>query len=514
MEAAEDNNNNINPPPSPTTEHNININNDNININPEQQQETFSICSYASDQDFSISQLNQSNTTTPFNPNPNFTPLLGKRRKSKPIRYYNPEIVLDTKTSKTVNGALDSTSNGLSSPKGSSSRKNVKSPIESSPAMIRAQEVRSSLGTEHPSCIKLMVKAHLDSTTGGYWMGFSHQWARMYLSKTDREMLIEDEDGEIYQIKYNSDKSGLSAGWRKFATGHNLLEGDALVFHLVDPFKFKVYIIRANDLNEVDGALGLLNLEARTPQSDTPTPTTKKSKRPKEVPIDMVRKKNKLSTPPSQIIINPMEQSGNDSEEVGSEVLEGSRPSKPDLSFPELNSFKDFHIMVNGVCIDSELPDDVRMNYYELCNVRKEILHDSLSGKNTYPKLVAGMIGEIVNIANEIKNCKITTTKEELEAWDTSMKSFSLLGMKVEFLRDRIRAILRLMFESEGALGIQKYMEAKIAHKRVEDEITSVTEKLVELEESSRQLQGIMDGLQHEAGIHEVKFLELVHAPW
>lgn len=39
-----------------------------------------------------------------------------------------------------------------------------------SPVMIRADEVQSSLGTEHPSCMKTMVKTHVDF---GYWMVMS-----------------------------------------------------------------------------------------------------------------------------------------------------------------------------------------------------------------------------------------------------------------------------------------------------------------------------------------------------
>lgn len=43
----------------------------------------------------------------------------------------------------------------------------MKSAVGSSAVMIRAREVQSSLGTKHPSCVKEMVKAHVDA---GYWM--------------------------------------------------------------------------------------------------------------------------------------------------------------------------------------------------------------------------------------------------------------------------------------------------------------------------------------------------------
>ncbi|PWA67275.1 Vegetative incompatibility protein HET-E-1 [Artemisia annua] len=66
------------------------------------------------------------------------------------------------------------------------------------------------------------------------------------------------------------------------------------------------------------------------------------------------------------------------------------------------------------------------------------------------PKLVAGMIGENVSIAAKIKNTKLTTAKEELETWDSILKAFELLGMKVGFLRDRKHLLATFLFESEA----------------------------------------------------------------
>ncbi|PWA47924.1 B3 DNA binding domain-containing protein [Artemisia annua] len=249
-----------------------------------------------------------------------------------------------------------------------------------------------------------------------------------------------------------------------------------------------VYIIRADNLNEVDGALCLLNMEEQmVPEMDMPSPKPKKRKRPKSLPL--------------------LEQSGNNSEEVGSEVLEGS---KPELSLEEVKTIEDFHIMVKGVCIDSELPDDVRMNYYKLCTAREELLHEELA-EGLNHKLVAGMIGETVNIANKIKNCQITTTKGEFETWDNHLKSFSIMGMKVEFLRERIATLSRIVSESEANLDVQKYVEAKREHKRVEDDIQSLTEKLVGLKESSRKFKRSVDGLKEKIEMHEDKLQKQVN---
>lgn len=53
-------------------------------------------------------------------------------------------------------------------------------------------------------------------------------------------MIIEDEKKKLHHIKFIAHKNGLSAGWKKFANRNNLLEGDVLIFQLIEQFKFKV----------------------------------------------------------------------------------------------------------------------------------------------------------------------------------------------------------------------------------------------------------------------------------
>ncbi|XP_076933595.1 B3 domain-containing protein Os01g0234100-like [Bidens hawaiensis] len=462
--------------------------------------------------DFTISQLIRSNNDS--NPNPSLLPplspltsYLGKRKKSKPVRYGDFDDVVEKPTPLSERNAegQDSSSKSLSSPKGSSATKNAK---PKPPALVKAEEIQSNLGPEHPNYSK-MVRGQSDT---GYWMGFPQWFGKLNLPKTDSEMEIEDENGEIYSVKYIADKCALSAGWKKFAVGHNLLEGDAIVFSLIESHKFKVYIVRANDLKDADDVIARLNSEAHTvlmiPETNTPSPETKRGKRS----VTMVRKKHKSLTPASQIIGN-IEPSGNNSEELGSEVLEGFRPSEPDLPLQDLESFKDFHITVKGVCIDSELPEDVRMSYFRLCMDRKELLHDNLPD-NLYHKLVAGMIGETVNIANKIKNCKLTTTKEEFGVWDNSLKSFASLGMKVGFLTDKIAKLSKLVSEFGSRSDVETYVEAKKEHERVEGEIKRFEDELKKLKEASRKTRDIVNGLKKKVKRFEVKFEEEVNVPW
>jgi len=60
------------------------------------------------------------------------------------------------------------------------------------------------------------------------------------MPKLDTTIALEDETGQLYETKYLAQKAGLSAGWRGFSIAHNLLEMDVLIFHLVQPSKFRV----------------------------------------------------------------------------------------------------------------------------------------------------------------------------------------------------------------------------------------------------------------------------------
>ena len=55
-------------------------------------------------------------------------------------------------------------------------------------------------------------------------------------------MVLEDEDGSEYGATYIGKRAGLSGGWRAFALDHKLDDGDALVFELIQPTRFKVSV--------------------------------------------------------------------------------------------------------------------------------------------------------------------------------------------------------------------------------------------------------------------------------
>lgn len=73
-------------------------------------------------------------------------------------------------------------------------------------------------------------------------------FCKAYLPMRDDMIVLEDEKGEEWETVYLANKTGLSGGWRGFSLDHGLVDGDALVFELVEPRRFKVHIIRASEL--------------------------------------------------------------------------------------------------------------------------------------------------------------------------------------------------------------------------------------------------------------------------
>ena len=78
--------------------------------------------------------------------------------------------------------------------------------------------------------------------------GLPVQFCKTHLPEHDETIVLVDEDGNESPTKYLADKTGLSGGWRGFAIDHDLVDGDALVFQLIKPTKFKVIIISASYL--------------------------------------------------------------------------------------------------------------------------------------------------------------------------------------------------------------------------------------------------------------------------
>lgn len=72
--------------------------------------------------------------------------------------------------------------------------------------------------------------------------GLPKHFCDSYLPKHDATITLVDEEGDEFETNYLAYKAGLSGGWQGFSVFHELIDGDALVFQLIEPTKFKVTI--------------------------------------------------------------------------------------------------------------------------------------------------------------------------------------------------------------------------------------------------------------------------------
>ena len=56
----------------------------------------------------------------------------------------------------------------------------------------------------------------------------------------DKMVTLIDEDGGQWLLKYHVLYHSLLHGWKKFSIGHQLVDGDVIVFQLIRPTTFKV----------------------------------------------------------------------------------------------------------------------------------------------------------------------------------------------------------------------------------------------------------------------------------
>ncbi|XVE79902.1 hypothetical protein DITRI_Ditri14bG0094700 [Diplodiscus trichospermus] len=113
-----------------------------------------------------------------------------------------------------------------------------------------AEDLQNSLQSGNPSFVKSMVRSHVYSC---FWLGLPTKFCEDHLSKRVEDMVLEDENGSEYPAIYIGKRTGLSGGWRAFALDHKLDDGDALVFELIQPTRFKIYIIKGSSSSSGQG---------------------------------------------------------------------------------------------------------------------------------------------------------------------------------------------------------------------------------------------------------------------
>ncbi|WVZ22490.1 hypothetical protein V8G54_001034 [Vigna mungo] len=372
-----------------------------------------------------------------------------------------------------------------------------------SSAVLQAEEVQSNLRPEFPSFVKSLVRSHVASC---FWMGLPVSFCKRHLPDKDTTIILEDESGKEYNTKFIACKTGLSAGWRQFSAVHKLQEGDAVVFQLVEPTKFK------KNLGGHKATVVELSWIRQLGKDNVDTDLTcnsSKRKYGKSVPLEIQKKKKANLSRLRPKVMPSVEQSENDSEEALSEVMEEFRM----LEFEDVRGFENFSIIVDGVSIDAEFPDDVRNKYYRLCCSQHAFLHENLIKGMNY-KLVAGIISETVNIADAIKVSMLCTPRLEYVNWDKILLSFEHLGMNVEFLRIRLRRLVSIAYEENDVSEAKKYLASRNEYSRADDEIRNIEEKLQELKGACNGFGAYLGSLKGKAENYHNKFRREVDAPW
>ncbi|MCO5599512.1 hypothetical protein L7F22_053618 [Adiantum nelumboides] len=111
-----------------------------------------------------------------------------------------------------------------------------------------AADAVSCIGTSHPSFVKRMLPSHVSSC---FWLGLPLSFCKAHLPKNDQYMKLVTEQGEEWESLYLARKTGLSAGWKRFAEDNELRDGDAVLFELVQDNQFNVRIARVVGYEEV-----------------------------------------------------------------------------------------------------------------------------------------------------------------------------------------------------------------------------------------------------------------------
>ncbi|XP_021741644.1 B3 domain-containing protein Os01g0234100-like [Chenopodium quinoa] len=373
-------------------------------------------------------------------------------------------------------------------------RSDLSDPLPSgdkSSSLKRAEEIQANLPDEYPSFVKLMLKSHV---SGGFWLGLPKKFCDKHLPVCDSNVVLVDEAGKKSSTKYLAAKVGLSGGWRGFSIDHGLLEGDVLVFQLIAPTKFQIYVVRGQTFGEVDGSIGLLTLDPGVGQQISEGNSQK---------VLQTEEDNNTSS-------GYLSQSNSDIES-GPEVLEGIQFSDSDIKFEGVEAFEDFHIVIDDLIMDSKFSTNTLKKYYELCHSQSSFLHENfLKGLNC--NLVVGIIAETINIADAIKSCKkASTSHEDLRVWEKTLKGFEMLGMKVDFLVTHINQLLGIAVESDTADESNKLKESIIKRALAEERMKLLENKLTQLKDSMQKINFEMDAeikmssaLKQEARIKEI----------
>ncbi|PPS12141.1 hypothetical protein GOBAR_AA08528 [Gossypium barbadense] len=400
--------------------------------------------------------------------------------------------------------------------------------------MEQVEEIQTNLAGRFPSCMKTMVRSNV---THGFWLHLPMPFCKLHMPKQDTTIILEDESGEEYKASYIAQRTALSAGWKAFSADHKLVEGDVLVFHLVGSSKFKVYIVRAFKSSEVDQCFRSLEVDIQAkPIRSILSPLTLLIRLFRPFSTVMLKVRMKRTKRPSKkakcLELFPLDPSDdnvenkslmvldtnsehltdrydNDNKDPSSGLDDGIKSLASVIDFKEIKSIDNFIIIVNGSRIDSELSQYHRTKYYELCCSQNSFLHDNLL-ESISSKLAAEIITQIINMAEAIRACKISTSQADYTLWDKTLKGFELLGMNVGFLRAKLNRLNTLSLELQQGVDTERSKEQD----HMKEEKKSLERKLVKLKEAMHKLDTKIETLKENAEKYELIFREEVTAAW
>ncbi|GKA91566.1 hypothetical protein Tco_0813436, partial [Tanacetum coccineum] len=119
------------------------------------------------------------------------------------------------------------------------------------------------------------------------------------------------------------------------------------------------------------------------------------------------------------------------------------------------------------------------------------------------------IILETVTIADAIRACEVTITRDNIETWDKTLKAFEKIGMKVGFLRARISKLKGLLFESNELLEAKRKEQAK-----AEEELKIIKEKLNNVRGVIKNLDVEIETLKLQGQKLDTIFYKEANAPW
>ncbi|KAI7741954.1 hypothetical protein M8C21_010211 [Ambrosia artemisiifolia] len=147
----------------------------------------------------------------------------------------------------------------------------------------RAGMLLERLDTALPKFAKCMLPTNV---VYSFWLILPKKFCIMHLPEHDTTVTLVDEFGKEFETKYLKARQGLSGGWRGFSIAQKLLQGDILLFHLVDSCKLQVHIVRRYGLEAVEAAVCLMEMHPRVKRKRALT-----SEKPKHEKIKFKRTK-------------------------------------------------------------------------------------------------------------------------------------------------------------------------------------------------------------------------------